>query len=129
MPQNEDGAVLRRNLHESVLNVATDLGRDHGAFGVGGFGDPIAVERLLPSAPLDEIEALVDCDAIEPTEELVLRVETGELLVGLEESVLSEIRSVVAVADHPEDGVVDWPLISDNQDLESVFVSTQAPSN
>ena len=117
--QDQHGSVVLVDIHERDLDVMTEVGPEKEPLGIGSIRGPLPFEGFLPRAPLDVIERFVEGDPIEPTEELVLGIETRQLPVSLEESVLGEVGSFVAIVDHPQDGVVNRSLIPVNQKLKA----------
>src|SRR6202171_2900067 len=118
VPQRQDRPVVRCHLHQRAPDPACNLCCAGLPFRVGTFGagkvDPL-VERFLPPVPAQEVERLVDRNAVDPAEELEPRIIFVQPLRNLEKHDLGDVIRVLGLAQHPECGVVDRPLVADHQ--------------
>ena len=70
---------------------------------------------FFPPVSAEQVERLVDRNAVDPAEKLVFRIIFIEPLRNLEKHFLRDIVRILGLAQHPECGVVDGPLVPDHQ--------------
>src|SRR6185369_16973952 len=83
----------------------------------------LVVERLFAPLSPQLVERLVDGDPIDPAEELVAGIVFIQLLGDPEEYDLSDVIGVLCAAQYPERGVVERPLVADDQRSEGIPIA------
>ncbi len=83
------------------------------------FGPPLAEQRI----------GLVVRDAVEPRREPRRIVQLAEILIRLQENVLTQIQSVFTVGDDAQQVIVDTPLPSGNEQVIGLYISPARLTN
>src|SRR5687767_15251965 len=98
MTQDDDRSVFRSEALQRGFDVRVPLAGQGRLERVALAGNRI-VDRLLWPAGANRVERFVDDDPVHPAEELVVRIESGELAIGFHEGVLGDVPGVFSVAD------------------------------
>jgi hypothetical protein len=68
-------------------------------------------------------------DAIKPWRKPPRVVQLTEILVRLQENILTQVQSVFTVADNPQQVIVDTPLPSGNEQVVPLYISPARLTN
>src|SRR5258706_3002373 len=116
--QREHGAIARAHFHQRRLYAARKLGLARARLGPGAFAIrciEFAFQRILAAVAAQQVERLVEGDAIDPAEEAKLRIVVVEVLGDPEEHDLRDVACILPIPQHAVCGVVDRPLVADHE--------------
>src|ERR1700751_5729717 len=123
MPQDGDGAQLRADLHQSILERLQGLVGLASAVGPRSLIDGVRIELATRLAPRERVEAFVDRNAIEPAVEPERRIVVSQVLESVEKSGLGDVQRVLRVVQHPQRHVENGLLVSNDELFKGIPIT------